>query len=493
MLRKIRIFLSTVFFVGITLLFLDFTGLAITYLEWMNDIQLWPAILALNVGVIVGLVVLTLVMGRVYCSVICPLGILQDIVAWIRTRMGSTKARHKYQSALNWLRLSVLVVFIALSFLGIAHFIEPYGMFGRIAANLLRPLYLMANNALAVVAENHDSYLIYSKEIIFAGVASLVVAVVTLVLIVALAWRGGRTWCSHICPVGTLLGFLSRFAWLKPYIDKDRCVNCRACAKKCKASCIDIEHHTIDYSRCVDCMDCLDSCASKAIHFGRPIKPATAKTTGDEPADPSRRTFIATTAVVAGAAALKAQEEVAHGGLAVIEDKEIPERATQIVPPGSGSVGNFYDRCTACQLCIAACPNDVLRPSSDLATLLKPVMQFNHGYCRPECNICAKICPTGSMKPITVDERASTQVGHAVWISKNCVATAGVHCGNCARHCPVGAITMVPLNGDTSENPVMIPAVNEEKCVGCGACEYLCPARPFSAIYVEGHERHRTL
>ncbi|MCF0204809.1 MAG: 4Fe-4S binding protein, partial [Muribaculaceae bacterium] len=81
----------------------------------------------------------------------------------------------------------------------------------------------------------------------------------------------------------------------------------------------------------------------------------------------------------------------------------------------------------------------------------------------------------------------------AVWISKNCVATAGVHCGNCARHCPVGAITMVPLNGDTSENPVMIPAVNEEKCVGCGACEYLCPARPFSAIYVEGHERHRTL
>lgn len=78
-------------------------------------------------------------------------------------------------------------------------------------------------------------------------------------------------------------------------------------------------------------------------------------------------------------------------------------------------------------------------------------------------------------------------------VKKNCIPlTDGVECGNCARHCPSGAIQMVPSNPE-DENSVKIPVVNEERCIGCGACENLCPARPFSAIYVEGHERHRII
>ena len=124
-------------------------------------------------------------------------------------------------------------------------------------------------------------------------------------------------------------------------------------------------------------------------------------------------------------------------------------------------------------------------------TLMQPEMSYERGYCRPECNRCSEVCPTGAIQHIGEDEKSSIQIGHAVWVKKNCVAvTDKVECGNCARHCPVGAIEMVPLDENDEDTP-FIPSVNVERCIGCGACENLCPARPLSAIYVEGHEVHR--
>jgi len=187
------------------------------------------------------------------------------------------------------------------------------------------------------------------------------------------------------------------------------------------------------------------------------------------------------------------QKKKVDGGLAAIEDKVSPKRNTPITPPGSLSAQNMARRCTACQLCVSQCPNGVLRPSTDLLKLMQPTMSFERGYCRPECNRCGSVCPTGAIRPITVADKSSTQIGHAVWIRKNCVPlTDGVECGNCARHCPAGAITMAPSD---PANPasVKIPILNAARCIGCGACENLCPARPFSAIYVEGHEVHRVI
>lgn len=178
-------------------------------------------------------------------------------------------------------------------------------------------------------------------------------------------------------------------------------------------------------------------------------------------------------------------------GLAVIEDKKIPERSTAIVPPGALSARSFAQHCTACQLCVSVCPNGVLRPSTDLTKLMQPEMSYERGYCRPECTKCSEVCPAGAIRPITVAEKSSIQIGHAVWVKENCVPlTDGVECGNCARHCPTGAIQMVASDPSNSES-LKIPVVNTERCIGCGACENLCPARPFSAIYVEGHEAHR--
>ena len=194
---------------------------------------------------------------------------------------------------------------------------------------------------------------------------------------------------------------------------------------------------------------------------------------------------------MAAATTLKAQEKKVDGGLAVIEDKQIPHRNTPIVPPGAWSARHFAQHCTACQLCVSACPNGVLRPSTDLMKLMQPEMSYERGYCRPECTRCSDVCPTGAIRPIMVEDKSSTQIGHAVWVKKNCVVlTDGVACGNCARHCPVGAIQMIPSEPGNPDS-LKIPAVNVERCIGCGACENLCPSRPFSAIYVEGHEMHR--
>lgn len=190
---------------------------------------------------------------------------------------------------------------------------------------------------------------------------------------------------------------------------------------------------------------------------------------------------------------MKAADKTVDGGMAVILDKQIPERKTPIVPPGAKSLKNVADRCTGCQLCVQACPNGVLRPSGGVLTLMQPTSSYERGYCRPECTACSDVCPAGAIEKIDVAEKSSIQIGHAVWIRKNCIPVVnGDSCGNCARHCPVGAITMVPLQPDKEDSP-KIPAVNTERCIGCGACENLCPARPFSAIYVEGHEVHRKI
>ena len=120
-------------------------------------------------------------------------------------------------------------------------------------------------------------------------------------------------------------------------------------------------------------------------------------------------------------------------------------------------------------------------------------MSYERGYCRPECTRCSDICPAGAIKPLDGAEKSSIQIGHAVWIRKNCLPIAdGIECGNCERHCPSGAIEMVPSDPD-DETSAYIPVVNEARCIGCGACEYVCPSRPFPAIYVEGHEVHRTI
>lgn len=492
MLRKIRIAAALICFLLITLLFLDFTGSLHTWFGWLAKIQFLPAILALNVAVVAALVVLTLVCGRVYCSVICPLGVFQDIVSKVSSLRRRKKHRFSYSPALSWLRYGVLVIFIIALVAGISSFVvllAPYSSYGRMVQNLLAPLYALGNNALAYMAERVDSYAFYSTEVWLKSLPTFLVALLSCIIVAILAWRNGRTYCNTLCPVGTVLGLLSRYAWLKPRIDTSKCTGCGLCARSCKSSCINAKEHHIDYSRCVTCMDCVEACTQNAIVYGRPLK--TTSHTEKEKEPTARRQFLATAGILM-AGAIEAQEKKVDGGLAPIIDKKIPHRATPLVPPGAESIQNLRQHCTACQLCVSVCPNQVLRPSGKLSSFMQPEMSYERGYCRPECTKCSEVCPTGAIHLLTKEEKSSTKVGYAVVVRENCIPlTDGVSCGNCARHCPSGAIQMIKEVVEGKE--VELPVVNAERCIGCGACENLCPSRPFSAIYVEGIEHHRTI
>lgn len=517
MLRKIRVTLAVLLWLAITAMILDFTDTLHHWFGWMAKIQAVPAIMALNLAIIIGLVVVTLLFGRIYCSIICPLGVYQDFVSHLSAMRRKKKKRFHHTKPLTALRLSVFVLFVIAiigGFTAFASLIAPYSAYTRMVQNLLQPVDLWFNNLLAPIAEHYDSYAIYPREVWVGTLPMLIVAGVTFLVITVLAWRGGRIYCNAICPVGTLLGALSRYSFLRPVINTDKCINCGACARRCKSSCIDPKAHQIDLSRCVVCFDCIDECSTGAISFTRKPKliektdapeakkaaEAKAATTteandakGAKGADSSRRSFMIIGAATAGAAMLKGADKTVDGGLAEIEEKQRPNRSTRIVPAGAVSLKNFSQHCTACQLCVSKCPEGILRPEATLDGFMQPRIDYDRGYCRPECTTCSDVCPTGAIKPISWEDKSSTQIGHAVWIAKNCIVnTDGVECGNCARHCLPGAITMVPSDPDNPESP-KIPAVDESRCIGCGACENLCPARPFSAIYVEGHEVHRTV
>ena len=572
MLRKIRITLAAICFVAVTLLFLDFTGTLHLWFGWLAKIQFLPAVLALNFVVIAILLVLTLLFGRIYCSVICPLGIFQDCVSNLSSRRKGKKARFSYSKEIKLLRYGVLVLFVIALVAGLnalVALLAPYSAYGRMVQSLLAPVWQWGNNLLAWIAERQDSYAFVTKDVWLKSLPTLIVAAVTFVVVVVLAWRNGRTYCNTICPVGTTLSFFSRFAMFRPVIDKSKCKSCHACERKCKAACIDVDNHKIDYSRCVDCFDCIDSCRLGALKYrfawGRGVgsgstgaktpqnAPVGSKMTSDgskngqnrssaaptpvaepvvrqgsptaevtdngkgvstidatspvaepvEATDKGRRAFLVGGAAVIGGSLLSSipmraeDEEIKDkkrdGGFAEVLPKKAPNRKTPITPFGSESVEKFYKHCTACQLCVTVCPNNVLRPSSRLEHLMQPEMSFEKGYCRPECVKCSEVCPAGAILKITPEEKTEWKVGTAGVDYDLCVVNRdGVSCGNCAHHCPVGAIRMVRKNPDDEKSP-RIPSVNEEKCIGCGACENLCPSRPISAITVNGYSVHHNV
>lgn len=460
MLKKLRITLAVIMILLVTTLFIG-AGYGISqWIGWAAKIQFLPAVLSLSL-IAVAIIVVALLFGRIYCSVICPLGVMQDIYSWLGGKI--KKNRFSYVKEHKWLRYTVCAIFVVCLIFGftpVITLLEPYGNFGRIVTS-----FYMRNVTLSIIAW------------------------VIMLILGVLAFLYGRAYCNSICPVGTILSFFSRFSLFRVRFDQDKCKHCGLCEKNCKARAIDAKAGTVDYSRCVVCGDCTAQCKFDALHYTAKRPVSKTETASSEP-DLGRRSFLVGSAIAAGTAAVAQAQMKVDGGLAVITEKEAPKRQTLITPPGSVSARHMQKHCTGCQLCVSACPNNVLRPSTDLMHFMQPTMSFEIGYCRPECTRCGEVCPTGAIKPITKEEKTAIHAGHAVWVKDNCVVlTDGVSCGNCQRHCPTGAIQMVEYqhNGQT----VMIPAINESRCIGCGACENLCPSRPFSAIYVEGNVMHR--
>ena len=485
-------------FALITFYFLDFAHLLPESFGWLAKIQLVPALSALSVVILVAWVLLTLLFGRLYCSSVCPMGIWQDIISWLSGRVKGKKRRFTYSRPKTILRWTVVgVVFIAF-FLGcpvLLALVDPYSAFGRMATGILKPIYLAGNNTLEWIFSHFNNYTFYRMEVIIHSLFALGVAIITFLVVGVLAWRYGRTWCNTLCPVGTLLGFLSKYALFKVRINTEACTQCGICAAKCKASCINSKEKTVDNSRCVDCFNCLSTCKRNAISYSPSLqreKAVQAEATpveleeGTSAVDASRRQFLltslATAAAIPSAMAQNTQE-------AILPQKE-RWREHPIAPPGAVAYEHLLKHCTSCHLCISKCPSQVLKPALleyGIGGIMQPMLYFDKGFCNYDCTVCGDVCPNDAIHSLTKEQKHHTQVGYVVFVPKrSIVITDGTSCGACSEHCPTQAVSMVPF-----KNGLTIPKIKRSICVGCGGCEFICPARPLRAIYVEGHPEQK--
>lgn len=505
MLKKIRVVASLILFTLITLYFLDFREFLPEGLQWLTKIQLVPALLALHIGVLVALLLLTLLFGRAYCSSICPMGIYQDIVAWFSKRLNKRK-RYRYSKAKNVLRISVLastVLAFIVGFTFLVGLLDPYGAYGRLVTHLLRPVYLAGNNLLEAIFTSFNNYTFYRMSIYTLSVSSFVIAMITLLAIGLMAWRGGRSYCNTLCPVGTTLGFLSKYSLFKVRFIDESCNACGRCSMNCKSSCIDVKNRRIDYSRCVTCFNCIESCNRDAMRFQ--FRPPWATSRQKDNLDASKRRFlsaIVVTSIAAGKmvaqripkgaaqkaperAALNTSEMVTSGVPEGISPVRPFKRQTPIAPPGVPSFDHLLTKCISCHLCVSKCPSHVIKPAFleyGLGGMMQPRLYFDHGFCNYDCLICGEVCPTGAILPLTKEQKNHTQMGQVQLIIENCIVYYDeTSCGACSEHCPTQAVRMVPYKG-----MLTIPEIEPEICVGCGGCEYVCPAIPYKAIYVEG-------
>lgn len=502
-LKGLRVLLAVLFFIPILLLFLDFTNKIPADVSKLLHLQLLPAVLGGMFGIVAVLLLLTLVFGRLYCSVICPAGVFQDIINRLFC-IGKKKKkgirRFKHHKPANWLRyvlLAATVVTAALGFSGLCLLLDPYSNFGRIATNLFRPTVMWGNNVLADWLMKMDNYSLFHVTISTVSIAGLVAGLVALIVFAVMVIFRGRLFCNTLCPVGALLGLVSRYSFFRISFDKEACTHCGNCEHTCKAEAIDAKDLTVDTSRCVDCFNCVSSCAKGGLQYRfnppfRKTEPVSVLDT--EPCQTrerdnrnSRRSFLATGATVA--ASLPIVSAIAEAGNGHGKKKG-RKKWPPITPPGSLNLERFKDKCTGCHICVVKCPSQVLRPAGmeyGFDYLLKPRMAYIDSYCNYECTVCADVCPAHALKPITVEEKKSLQVGIATFFINRCIVkTEGTDCGACSEHCPTQAVHMVPYEGTLT-----IPVVNPDLCVGCGGCESICPVRPMRAIIVKANTEHK--
>jgi len=488
-LNNIRIVLSLLFFLPILLFFIDFTGKLPLQLHELMKFQWIPALLSLDLILICVLLVLSLLFGRIYCSIICPLGVLQDISARKSGffRKKKKKPRYEYVKPQNILRYSILAITVILFILdssALLILLDPYSIFGRIVSQLIRPLAIWGNNGLSAFLSGMGNYSLYQiNQLNFVPLA-FGISLSFLMLVGVMSWLHGRLYCNTVCPVGTLLGLFSKFSLFHISVKESSCNQCGLCEKNCKSQCIDSKTMKVDDTRCVSCFNCISACKNGSMKYEfrykkQPIEPVRTST------EKGRRTFLLTSGAVLSTLAFANINKVTG-------NKDAMLTRQPIMPPGATNIGHFNAHCTGCQLCVSKCPMQVLKPATleyGISGIMQPHLAFStHIFCSYDCNICSSVCPTAALKPLPMEEKKLVQIGIAKFRKDKCVVFKDeTDCGACSEHCPTQAVHMIPY-----KNGLTIPEVTEDICIGCGACESICPAKPYQAIYVEGNNTQIT-
>lgn len=531
-LKKIRVAVALTFLALTALLFVDFERIGATpaatvavYPQFVPSLLKFTQTFAWAATGFLAVLVLTLLFGRVYCSMICPLGTLQDIVIRLADKLRKPrKVKFRYQKPHDAIRYGVLALTVGLFLSGSVlalSLLDPFSNFGRIVGDLFRPLYVAAHNGLGQLLESLGINGPFPLQWKAPSPATLAFPALFLLGLVWLCATRGRLFCNLLCPVGALLGLVARFALFKIRIPKDACILCAQCSINCKAGCIRLKTKEVDFSRCVACFNCITVCEAHGIGYAhpQPVKfypapPASLLSKGphlahhhrisaaekasdgageseSRPPDPARRTLLRGSALfLVGLVGLTPRDSAGTKPHNRVPTTVANRKAWPVAPPGAGDLARFNDLCIACHLCVGACPYGVLQPALldyGLSGLLQPHMDYATGYCSYECNRCGQICPTGAIRPLDLPAKQTTQMGVVRFVRDNCIVyTDRTACGACDEYCPTKAVHMIPYR-----DGLTIPDLRESLCVGCGACENACPARPHRAIYVDGHPVHK--
>jgi polyferredoxin len=494
-LRKFRIGFSAVVLVCFILVFADFRSLIPEkYINYLLYLQFVPSVIkyidlkTIAAGGFLVVLLLTLLSGRTYCSFLCPLGILQDIFSRIGGKIRKKFRRFGLKKPHTIIRYSLLALTLGVSIIWgiyLVTLLDPYSIFGRFITYLGKPVVLLINNFIAWILGKFDNYTLSHIQIKGFDLITYTIPVVFILLPGIISFIKGRLYCNMICPVGTLLGLLSKVSLFRIKINEGKCTKCGRCSIACKSSCIDSLNQNIDVTRCVDCFNCISNCHDKAISYGLVGSKNKVQKT-----DESKRRFVTGSLLM-----LFGISQYAKG-----QEKSIPvpkkestvkeAKTSPVCPPGAGSIEDFTKHCTACSLCITACPNNVLKPAVKqygIAGFLQPVMDYHKSFCTYNCTVCTEVCPTYALKPLLLEAKKLTQIGKTNFIKDNCIVkTEKTACGACSEACPTKAVYMIPYEGN-----LVIPETNQEICIGCGHCEYACPTTPFKAIWVDGNPVHQ--
>ena len=405
---KIRFTLALIIFIlAATGIFGIFYGIKIFDLQFMPLLQRVIAdffVIALILFLIIA--GLTFFCGRIYCSLFCPLGILQEITGFIKQKLIKKQCREQINFPLKYF-IAAIVWGILLGGSTIAiKYIDPYTIFGSAMTGTI------------------------------FGITAVVLVIIAVLL-------KDRIFCTNFCPVGTILGLISKISLNKIYIS-EVCVSCGQCERNCPSGCINSKEKKVDNETCIKCLKCLEVCPKGGIKFGKTPKKDVKFSIK------RRQLIIAGTALALFGSMVKAGIE--------IKDKIVEKLKDVILPPGAVNKEIFFNKCLNCNLCVENCPQKILVKANDEYGAVH--IDYSKGVCDYNCHKCSEVCPSGAIKKLTLEEKQKTRIAMAMINEDKCS-----QCGECVKACPVHAI--IKENGKP-------PVLNAMKCIGCGACKQAC-------------------
>jgi len=495
LLRKLRTGFSVIVLICFIFVFADFRSvIPEKYISYLLYLQFIPSLIryidlkTMAAGGFLIVILLTLLSGRTYCSFLCPLGIGQDLFSRIGGKIKKRFRRFGFKKPHTIIRYSLLAITLGVGIIWgiyLVTVLDPYSIFGRFMTYFGKPVILVLNNIIAWILGKFDVYTFHHVDIKGFNLLTYSIPVIFFLLVGIMSFVRGRLYCNMICPVGTLFGLISKVSLFRVKFNESKCTRCGRCSVGCKSSCIDFLNYHVDVSRCVDCFNCIDICPDKALSYSligsRNIAAGT---------DEGKRKFVAGSLMMLfGISRYASAQEKKNVPVPKKESTVKEQRTSWVCPPGAGSIEDFTKHCTACSLCIAACPNNVLKPSVKqygIAGLMQPVMDYHASFCTYNCTVCTEVCPTSALKPLMLEAKKLTQIGKVIFIKDNCIVkTEKTACGACSEACPTKAVFMIPYEGN-----LVIPDTDQDICIGCGHCEYACPVTPYKAIFVDGNPVH---